>query len=138
MANLPAMTWESRHVDVWIDRPAHEVYDYVSDPANLPHWAPGLGTAVENVDGRWFVESAMGRVGLDFVPRNDHGILDHDVTMPSGEIVHNPMRVMRAGHGSEVVFTLRRLPDMTDEDFARDGQAVAADLARLKRLLEER
>lgn len=35
-----------------------------------------------------------------------------------------------------MVFTLRRLPDMTDEEFARDAEAVAADLARLKQLLE--
>jgi hypothetical protein len=35
-----------------------------------------------------------------------------------------------------VVFTLRRLPGMSDEDFERDAKSVAADLARLKRVLE--
>jgi hypothetical protein len=134
--NLPAMTSESRHISEWIDRPADEVYDYASDPANLPQWAPGLGSSVENVDERWFVETSMGRVGFAFAPHNEYGILDHDVTLPSGEIVYNPMRVIRAGSGSEVVFTLRRLPNLTDEDFAGDAEAVAADLARLKGLLE--
>jgi hypothetical protein len=56
--------------------------------------------------------------------------------MPSGEIVYNPMRVTKDGNGSEMVFTLRRLPGMSDEDFERDAKAVAADLARLKRVLE--
>ena len=37
---------------------------------------------------------------------HDHGVLDHDVTLPSGETVHNPMRVIPDGDGCEVVFTL--------------------------------
>ena len=92
---------------------------------NLPHWAPGLGHSVEQVDGRWFVETSMGRVGFAFAPRNEYGILD-PVTLPSGEIIYNPMRVIRAGNGSEVVFTLRRLPNMSYDDFARDAATVAA------------
>jgi hypothetical protein len=130
------MTSHSTHLSESIDRPADEVYEYASDPANLPEWAPGLGTSVEKVGEEWFVETSMGRVGFAFVERNAHGVLDHDVTLPSGETIHNPMRVIRDGTGSEVVFTLRRLPNMTDEEFARDAEAVAADLARLKRLLE--
>jgi hypothetical protein len=45
------------------------------------------------------------------------------------------MRVIRDGSGSEVVFRLRRLPKVTDEDFARDAKAVSSDLTRLKGLL---
>ncbi|HEX5594916.1 MAG TPA: SRPBCC family protein [Micromonosporaceae bacterium] len=132
------MTRESRHISESIDRPADAVYNYASDPANLPEWAPGLGNSVEKVDGRWFVETPMGRTGFAFVPRNDYGVLDHDVTLPSGEIVYNPMRVIPNGEGCEVVFTLRRLPGMSEEEFARDAGLVAADLARLKRVLESR
>lgn len=80
----------------------------------------------------------MSRVGFAFVPRNDYGVLDHDVTLPSGGIVHNPMRVIADGTRCEVVFTLRRRPEMSDEDFARDADAVSADLAALKRVLEDR
>jgi hypothetical protein len=29
------------------------VYDYAFDPANLPQWAPGLGSSVEHVDGQF-------------------------------------------------------------------------------------
>jgi hypothetical protein len=64
------------------------------------------------------------------------GVLDHDVTLPSGEIIHNPVRVITDGPGCEVVFTLRRLPGMSEEDFERDADAVAADLTKLKRVLE--
>jgi hypothetical protein len=130
------MTSESRHLSERISRPAADVYDYASNPAHLPAWAPGLGSSVEHVDGQWFADSPMGRVSFAFVPRNEYGVLDHDVTLPSGEVIYNPMRVTRDGSGSEVVFTLRRLPGMSDEDFERDAKSVAADLARLKRVLE--
>jgi hypothetical protein len=130
------MASESKHLSERIDRPADEVYEYASNPANVPQWAPGLASSVENVDGKWSIETAAGRAGLAFAPRNEYGVLDHEVTMPSGETVYNPMRVIPDGTGCEVVFTLRRLPDMSDEDFARDAGLVAADLARLKQVLE--
>jgi Polyketide cyclase / dehydrase and lipid transport len=130
------MPSESKQLTEWIDRRAADVYEFASDPANLPHWAPGLGTSVENVDGQWFVETGSGRVGLAFAERNTFGVLDHEVTLPSGEVIYNPMRVVPHGDGSEVVFSLRRLPDMSDEDFARDAGLVQADLTRLKHVLE--
>lgn len=58
-----------------------------------------------------------------------------------GRVIYNPLRVISDGDGdgsSEVVFALRRLPGVTDEEFARDAAAVAADLARLKRIVEGR
>ena len=60
------------------------------------------------------------------------------ITTTDGTTFHNPMRVLPDGDGSELVFTLRRQPGMTDEEFARDAAAVNADLAAVKRLLEAR
>ncbi len=133
MAGMPS---ESKQISVWIDRRAADVYEYASDPANLPRWAPGLGSSVENVDGQWFVETPSGRAGFAFAERNNYGVLDHEVTLPSGEVFYNPMRVVPNGDGCEVVFSLRRLPDMSDEDFARDAGLVQADLTRLKQVVE--
>jgi hypothetical protein len=112
------------------------VYEFVSDPANIPQWAQGLGASVDNVDGQWFVETGSGRVGVAFAERNTLGVLDHEVTLPTGEVVYVPMRVTPSGPGSEVVLTVRRPPEMSDEDFARDAGLVQADLTRLKRVLE--
>jgi hypothetical protein len=134
--NMAGMPSESKHISVWIDRPAADVYEYASDPANLPRWAPGLGSSVENVDGQWFVETPAGRAGFAFAERNTYGVLDHEVTLPSGEVFYNPMRVVPHGDGCEVVFSLRRLPDISDEDFARDAGLVQADLNRLKQVVE--
>jgi hypothetical protein len=132
------MTLESKQISERIERPLGEVYAYASDPANLPEWASGLGSGVTEVDGTWWVETGAGRLGLEFAPRNDYGVLDHTVVLPTGEAVYNPLRVFANGDGSEIVFTLRRTPEMTAEDFERDAALVQADLARLKQLLEAR
>jgi hypothetical protein len=130
------MTKESRHISEWIDRPAAEVYEYAVEPANLPQWAPGLGSSVEKAGDRWFVETSEGRVGFAFVPRNEYGVLDHYVTLPSGEVLYIPLRVIADERVCEVVFTVRRRPGMTDEDYGADVGAVEADLTRLKQVLE--
>jgi hypothetical protein len=127
---------ETRHISEWVDCAAEVVYDYASDPEHLPEWAPGLGNAVERVGGEWFVATSMGRVGFEFVPRNELGVLDHRVTLPSGKVFYNPMRVVPDGDGCEVVFTLRREAEMSDDEFERDAAAVKADLVTLKHVLE--
>jgi Polyketide cyclase / dehydrase and lipid transport len=130
------MPSRSRFISESIDLPAAAVYEYASDPANLPEWAPGLGSSVEHIDGRWFVETSDGRVAVAFAERNDFGVLDHEVTLASGEVISNPMRVVLDGDGCEVVFHLRRPPDMSDAEFERDAGLVQADLTRLKHVLE--
>jgi hypothetical protein len=130
------MSTESRHLAVSIDRPAAEVYRYARDPAHLPSWAAGLAAGIRPERGEWVADSPMGRVLVRFVPVNEYGVLDHDVVLPTGESVTNPLRVLADGAGSEVVFTVRRRPGMTDAEFAADAAAVTADLATLKRVLE--
>ena len=126
------MATESRHLSIHIDRPVAVVYAFVHDPANLPRWAPGLGQEVVQVDGRWYVETPAGRAQVTFAPDNPYGVLDHDVVTPTGEDVHVPLRAIVDGDGTEVVFTLRRAPGMSDADLDRDEGLVTADLARLK------
>ena len=127
----------SRHISIAINRPVSAVYDFAVDPLNLPRCAGGLaGSKVEHDGERWFTESPMARVTISFTPHNDFGVLDHDVTLLSGETVYNPLRVIRDGDGCEVVFTVRQRPGMSNTDFPRDVDSVAQDLATLKSLVE--
>ena len=131
------MVFESTHVSTTIDRAPQEVYAYASDPRNLSNWAAGLAQQeVELLDGAWVVESPMGRVTVAFAPANPFGVLDHDVTLPSGETVTNPVRVIPNGDGCDVVFTVRQRAGMSASEFAADTDAVAADLATLRDLLQ--
>ncbi|WP_375483829.1 SRPBCC family protein [uncultured Jatrophihabitans sp.] len=127
----------TRHLGVRIDRPAAAVYAFAGNPTNLPSWAPGLSSAVTLEDGRWIADSPMGRVAFAFAPPNDFGVLDHEVTLPSGEVVLNPMRAIPNGTECDVVFTLRRRPGVSAEEFERDAAAVSRDLQNLKRVLEQ-
>lgn len=135
---MTGMPSDTAHLAERIDRPAGDVYAYVADPANLPAWAPGLGDKVTEIDGEWFVRTAGGPVKVVFAAPNEFGVLDHVATFPGGESFLNPLRVVPYGEGSEIVFSVRRAPGVPDADFARDTGLVAADLARLKRILESR
>lgn len=127
----------SRHVSQVIRRPAMQVYDFAADPGNLPKWAAGLAQNDLAREGDMLIaQSPMGQVTVRLIERNNLGVLDHDVTLPSGTTVNNPMRVLTHPDGSEVVFTVRQI-ELTDEEFERDVQMVAEDLVRLKNLLEQ-
>jgi hypothetical protein len=129
-----------RHVSVSIARPPDVVYQFTMQPENLPKWAVGLGTSFRKQgDGSWIAEGGpVGRATVRFVERNRLGVLDHDVTVGTGETIHNPIRVIPNGDGSEVVFTLFRQTGVTAARFNEDAEAVEKDLRTLKRLLESR
>jgi len=130
------MTFKSRHISVSINRPADAVYEFASNPENLPKWAAGLSGTIKNVNGDWIAESPMGRVKVKFADKNKFGVLDHDVTLPSGEKFYNPLRVFPNNDCSELIFTVYRRPDTSDQMFAEDVKAVTRDLEKLKTLLE--
>lgn len=128
---------ESRHVSRVISASPQSVYDFAASIDNLPKWASGLAQSEVTREGdTLWVESPMGRVSVRFVAPNDFGILDHDVTLPSGATVTNPVRVLTHPDGAEIVFTVRQL-DLTDDEFDRDVQTVADDLDRLRQLVED-
>jgi uncharacterized protein YndB with AHSA1/START domain len=125
-----------QHVSVTIDRAPGDVYAFVANPENLPRWAAGLSSGIRRVAGEWIADSPMGPVKVRFAAPNAVGVLDHDVVLPSGEVVHNPLRVVPNGSASEVTFTLFQRPGMTQQQFVADAVAVRRDLATLKQLLE--
>ena len=130
------MTFKSRHISVSIKQSANQVYEFASNPENLPKWASGLSGSIKNVNGDWVAESPMDKVKIEFAVQNIFGVLDHDVTLSSGEKFYNPMRVFPNNDGSELIFTLYLRPGMTDQVFAEDAATVAKDLQKLKILLE--
>ncbi|WP_030440368.1 SRPBCC family protein [Actinoplanes subtropicus] len=130
------MASDSVQVAERIQRAAADVYDYVARPDHIADWAPGLGDTVERAGEDWFVCGPMGRVKVMFAPANGFGVLDHEVTLPSGERFYNPLRVVGYGEGCEIVFSVRRWPGMSDAELERDVKAVSGDLRRLKQILE--
>ncbi|HEY7110713.1 MAG TPA: hypothetical protein VH415_14910 [Nitrososphaeraceae archaeon] len=130
-------SFKSRQVSITIGLPPDKVYDFVSNPQNLPSWAGGLSGSIENVNGEWVAESPMGKVKIKFADKNMFGVLDHDVTLPSGETFYNPMRVVSNGNGSELIFTLYQRPGMSETDFKKDEEQIKKDLEKLRTLVEK-
>jgi hypothetical protein len=127
----------SRTLSVSIRCSPDKVYEFVTDPQNLPKWAQGLGQSVRKQGRDWMVDTPQGPMKIRFADKNPFGVMDHYVTTPTGLEVYVPMRVLANGSWSEVIFTLFRLPDMSDEKYAEDMRLVERDLRALKDLLEK-
>ena len=126
----------SRTITCSINLPPLEVYRFTSNPENLPQWVRSFCLSVKKLGDEWQMETPTGWVGIRFVPANEFGVLDHAVTLPDGQTVLNPMRVVANGEGSVMMFTLFQLPGMSNEQFAKDAEMVEADLLTLKSVLD--
>lgn len=127
----------SKTLSVSIACPPGKVYEFISNPENLPKWAKGLGTSVRKYGDDWIVDTPQGPVKVRFADKNNFGVLDHYVTTASGVEVYVPLRILSNGSGSEVICTLFRLPEMSDEKYADDMKLVERDLRTLKDILEK-
>lgn len=130
------MTWRALHISQAIDADPAIVCAIAGNPANLPRWAAGLSSGIRQEGDRWFADAPFGTVEVRFTGPIDAGVLDHDVVMPDGAIVRNPLRVLPNDDGSEVVFTLFQRTGMADGAFDADATRVRDDLERLRGLVE--
>jgi hypothetical protein len=69
-----SMTFMAKHIRVSINRPVGEVYEFASNPENLPQWAAGLSGSIKQIDEDWIAESPMGRVRVKFAEKNKFGV----------------------------------------------------------------
>jgi uncharacterized membrane protein len=55
------MTYFASHINVPINRPADQVYEFISNPENLPKWAAGLSDSIRKEGEDWIAYSPMGK-----------------------------------------------------------------------------
>ena len=130
------MTLETRIVSHPVAAAASDVYDFARRMENMPRWAAGLVTNIRQEGGAWLTDTPGGRIRIAMAPRNEFGVLDHEVTTPDGVTTHNAMRVTPVGDGSLLAFVVLRMPEATDAAFAVDCALVAKDLKTLGTLVE--
>ena len=126
----------SRTISVSINRPLKDVYDFACVPENFTQWASGLATSLHKEGDQWVADTPEGKARVRFSERNAYGVLDHRVTLPDGQELYMPLRVIANDEGSEVSLTLFRLPTMDAAAFERDAATVTKDLGVLKNVLE--
>jgi hypothetical protein len=127
----------SRTLSISINCHPDRGYDFVSDLENLPVWASTFCKSIEKSDGEWMAVTPQGQVKIRISEKNHFGVLDHYISPVPGVEVYVPMRVVPSGSGSEMIFTLFRLPDMSEEQYAEDAKLVEQDLQTLKDVLEK-
>ena len=127
---------KSRTISISIAATPAAVYEFVSNPENMPKWARGFAKSVTPAQDGWIVETATGPVTLRFAARNALGVLDHRVSLPQGLEINNPMRVVANGSGSELLFTLFQTGNLSDTELAAEAELVNNDLHTLKQVLE--
>ena len=129
---------ESRTVSISIGRDWQQVYESVWRPRDFQRWASGLSQSEMELEnsGCWKAQGPEGPIKIRFSAFNAFGVMDHYVRLGNEMEIYIPMRVVANGDGAEVLFTLFREPDMTDENFGADVAWVERDLQALKRLIE--
>ena len=127
----------SRTISVSIRRHPKVVYEFILNLQNFPRWARSTFQSINQLNGKSVAETAQGSVTIDLTERNNFGILDHFVKLSSDAVIFVPMRVIKDGEGSEVIFTWFQTADMPDDKFAEDVKSVKKDLNILKNLVEE-
>ena len=132
----PIQVRRAEVVHVSILAPARQVIAFLVDVHNWSAWAPWIRSVSRSSERDWTVGTDSGPLHFHFVEQNTLGVLDHEVTLPSGMRVFNSMRVLPNDSGSELVLVLFQSPDTSTEEFERDIQAVRDDLARIKELSE--
>ena len=128
---------KSSTISISVERDPKTVYEFVSSLENLPRWAASTFPSIKEINGEWMIDTPQGQNKVKLAERNDFGILDHYVKLPSGVEVYVPMRVVKNGDGSEVMLTVFQTTEMTNEVFAEDLQTVKKDLNQLKTVIEE-
>lgn len=126
---------QSRHLGIFIDRPWAQAYERLCRPASFAVWASGLGTLRQD-GAEWLADTPQGTARLRFSPRNEFGVLDHWVTLPSGETIYVPMRLVAHGEGCELGFILFRQTGMSDAQFEADAEWVMRDLGVARKWLD--
>ncbi len=130
------MTYPVKNISVSINKPVYQVYQFASNPKNLPSWVEFIKSVTRGAGDIWMAETDLGNLKIEFAPENEYGIIDHKVTLPDNSTVNNPMRIVANGKGSELIFTLFWMPARTEEEFNQDAKLVESDLKKIKRLLE--
>lgn len=130
-------TQETATVTMTIDAPPERVIADLADPSSHLEWATEFfsGTAQDQGDGTWQMNvPRMGgpvlmRIGGD----TKQGIIDMYLA-PVGARFGPPIpvRVVPNGDGSDVLFTLARMPNQSDQEWSEGLESMKRELTNLK------
>jgi polyketide cyclase/dehydrase/lipid transport protein len=122
-----------------ITAPRHKVFEFLREPANLPHWAHAFVSAG---NGRARLETPTGAVdvGLGITADEDSGVVDWRLAFPDGNVGLAQSRVTETTRGTCIyTFVLHAPPvalERVEGALAAQRALLRSELARLKSLME--
>jgi len=114
------------------------VFDFVSNPENLPVWAKGFCTSIRREEGRWVISSPGGEIALGMTTDAKLGVVDFHLSPAPGIESVAASRVVHAGEGCAYIFTFHQTPGLPDEVFENQKRSLGGELTILKELMEGR
>ena len=120
----------SRTISITVNKKTGEAFDAI---LQIPEKM--MPDATMNSDGWWSFTGPHGKSKLKFNENKSFGILDHQyVDEESSWDV--PMRVVSSGDFSEVVITLTKPKELTDEQFDRRISEIGEMVISMKNIIE--
>jgi hypothetical protein len=124
----------SRTVTAVLEAPKQQVFDYLSQIANLPKWAREFARELKYEDGKAKVVNGLGEFYVSIDADPDTGVIDMYTGPTESELALFPTRVVAlpAG-GSAFSFTMFQGAEMPDELFESQYQSLLREFENIER-----
>jgi hypothetical protein len=124
----------SRTVTALLEAPKEQVFDYLSQIANLPKWASEFARELKHEDGKAKVVNGLGEFYVSIDADPDSGVIDMYAGPTESELALFPTRVVAlpAG-GSAFSFTMFQGAEMPDELFEAQYQSLLREFENIER-----
>ncbi|GKS66510.1 hypothetical protein YTPLAS73_00570 [Nitrosarchaeum sp.] len=120
----------SRTITIPVNKKTSYAFDVI---LNLPPKI--MPDAKMSSDGWWSFSTPRGNARLKFKENRSLGILDH-VFIDQDSQWNVPMRIVSSGEESEIVITLIKPDELTDEQFDRRMVEIEYVLENMKKIIE--
>ena len=128
----------SKTVTTVLDAPPEKVFDYMSDPRNLPEWATEFARELIEKDGTYKVRNNLGEFVFEIRADAATGIIDMFAGPSADQMAVFPTRVVEMPDGrSAYSFTMFKGPEMPDELFDSQHESLKREFANIERLLSQ-
>ena len=120
----------SRTISITVNKTTSDAFDAILQvPSKM------MPAAKINDDGWWSFAGPYGKSKLKFNENKTLGILDHQYV--DEESAWNvPMRVVPSGNFSEIVITLNKPDELTDEQFNQRMSEISEMVVSMKNIIE--
>jgi hypothetical protein len=120
----------SRTISIPVNRKTGDTFDAVLNcpPKMMPD-------AIMTLDGWWSFSTPSGNAKLKFKENKSYGILDH-MFIDQESKWDVPMRVISNGDESEIIITLIKPDELTDEQFNERMFEIDRVFVNMKKIIE--